>query len=271
MVGLKALRTWTQIGTRRAWISLFLAFALPACAFWELSDWDAKEGSSTDSSVDSAAIDGGDSDGGTGEDAQALNHYEFQNGVSPTSTYVGTVDTVIRENEPNLTGGTADPLQVDHDSPLGKRVVALMRFDVSDLKGRTVMSAQLRLNVTDPTTGPSPFSIFSVLRPWSEANATWLLADPGNWTFPGAQQDAGASPDRGASFIGQFGPKSEGVSDIVFTAAGITLVQTWIDEPAKNFGFLFDTRDNGDGLFFSSATAPVATDRPRLTIELKAP
>ena len=265
MLGLKALRTGSPFGARRTGFSLFIGLALPACAFWELSDWDANEGRLVEAPKDSAA-DGAES--GASDGAPALNRYDYQNGVSPTASYLGTVDTVIRENAPNDAGGTTDPLHVDHDSPLGKRVVTLMRFDISDLKGRTVTSARLRLQITDPTTGPTPFNVYPLMRAWSDTNATWVFADPGNWTFPGAQQDAGSSPDRGGYLIGQMSPKVEGPVDIDFTAAGVNLVQTWINDPAKNFGFVFDTRDNGDGVFFSSATAPNPSERPRLTIEL---
>jgi hypothetical protein len=72
-------------------------------------------------------------------------------------------------------------------------------------------------------------------RPWVENQATWNSFATGQaWQSPGA---AGAN-DRGSVVLGTVGPVSGGSRTIALNAAGVALVQSWIDGTATNNGFI---------------------------------
>ena len=83
-----------------------------------------------------------------------------------------------------------------------------------------------------------------------------------NWQSAGAQ----GSLDRGSTVLGTVTATATGVRNIVLNAAGLAVVQGWIDNPATNFGFILQdyANSNKDDLVFSSKEATNAANRPQL-------
>jgi len=271
MAGTKALK-W-----QRRSVALFATLLAPACAFWELSDWDAHEGAAPSTKVDSAPSndppDADLTDAATAPtDIAPPPPMSFQQESLPDLLYKGCATTFIAESAPNQTGGALDQVSVDDDDPASsfKKKIILMRFDTSSVpQGSKVTGVTLHLNVTEKSSGNTNFELFAISHAWSEANATWLVSNTGvNWATPGAGARQTSSVDRGNVPLASLLPTTTGPVDVVFNEAGRALVQLWVDQPDKNFGFLFDTLNNGDGLFLSSSRAANASaDRPKLTIQ----
>ena len=74
--------------------------------------------------------------------------------------------------------------------------------------------------------------------------------------------------DRGSTVLGTVTATATGIRNIVLNAAGLAVVQGWINNPATNFGFVIQDYDNAnkDDLVFSSREATVAANRPHLQV-----
>ncbi len=194
----------------------------------------------------------------------------FQNGVSPSSAYAGVTDTTIRESTPTTNEGAAASIAADFDDPAGtrKHTAGLLRFDIRSIPaGSKVKSVSLTVNVTNRTSG-SGYSLYPLSRAWTESQTTWrATSSSASWAVAGAS----ASSDRGSTAIASLTPTAVGKATITFNAAGLEAVQQWVNDSAKNFGFIVDTVDNADGLAFDSSNAASATNRPRLVVSYDTP
>lgn len=189
----------------------------------------------------------------------------FQKGVSPSTSYAGVVDAVIRESAPTTNDGSGASLSADFDDPAGtrKRTSSVLRFDLSSIPaGSKVSSVSFTVNVTNRTTGTG-YALYALSRAWNETQTTWQKASSStSWASPGAR----GSSDRVGTVIGTLTPTVTGKATISFNAAGVAAVQRWVDAPAQNFGFIVDTNDNYDGLVFDSSNAATASNRPKLNV-----
>src|SRR5437667_11547571 len=101
-------------------------------------------------------------------------------------------------------------------------------------------------------------------RPWVEGEATWKVPATGSaWRAPGAR----APQDRGAEPLGQVAPRQKGAVTILLNAAGESVIQSWIRNPASNHGIVIACDTTLDEFKFSSRESSVAERRPKLTIE----
>ena len=190
--------------------------------------------------------------------------YAFQDGVSPDATYNLARDVELREAAPDSSLGTNTTINVDGDDPLntGHDNHALLRWDTSNIvPSSSVLAASITLNVTGPTS--NVYDVFEVLRDWNEATATWNQADTGEpWSTAGAA----GSGDRGSDVLGSL--SGVGAVNIRLNAAGIAVVQNWIDNPASNYGLLFADSVSTDGIDFDSREATTVNTRPQLKITI---
>ena len=100
-------------------------------------------------------------------------------------------------------------------------------------------------------------------RNWVESHATWNVYSSGNtWQTPGAL----SSNDRGSNVLGTFSPSSTGLSNIILNSDGVALVQSWVDNPTSNHGFIIANGSGIDGADFDSREASTANTRPKLTL-----
>ncbi len=188
-----------------------------------------------------------------------------QDGVSPTSCYNGTRDSYISEAQ--LPNG-ADPgretlLLVDGSDPSPYDKASVLKWNLTGARlpaNIVVQSAAIIIDVVNETSGP--YELFGLKRAWDEYQVTWDDAANGSpWQIPGA---FGAN-DRDPTEIGILGNTPVGKKTIDLNAAGVALVQSWLDNPSGNHGLIIANSSTSNGLDFSSREAGPA-DRPALRI-----
>jgi hypothetical protein len=186
----------------------------------------------------------------------------FQNGAAPTSAYAGNIDTHLSQNNATTNYGTAATLLVDGDDPGGLDKRALLKWDVSVIPaGKTVTAASITVHVTDAST--QTYQLYQLKRTWTESGATWNAYASGTaWQTAGAD---GAN-DRGTTVLGTVTGSATGNQTIALNAAGIALVQGWVDGTSANQGILVMNASNTNGLDFRSSETGTASQRPRLTV-----
>jgi ferric-dicitrate binding protein FerR (iron transport regulator) len=184
---------------------------------------------------------------------------EFQDGPG----YSGTRDTQISGAEPARAFGSADYVESDGDEVDGKKIHALLKWDLSELPpGAVVRSAVITLNIVNESLGTG-YSFFEMKRSWSETEATWRQAAAGQpWRAAGARSPA----DRGSELLGAVAPRKKGEVPMLLTPAGEAAIQSWIRTPASNHGFIIVNDTNVDGFKFSSRESMPPERRPKLTI-----
>src|SRR5437764_4896805 len=187
--------------------------------------------------------------------AHATTSVSFQDSVFPTSLYSGTRDTYLASSAPSTNFGAATTLWVDGagGSP------ALLRWKgITIPAGSTVQSATLTLNVTTPTSGT--YNLYALKRDWWEDQSNWNSYGPGsNWEIPGAK----GTLDRGTTVVGTVTAPATGQRTITLNAAGIALVQSWVDSPSTNNGLIIDNSTTvADTMAFDSRNALTASNRP---------
>lgn len=189
----------------------------------------------------------------------------FQDGVSPTARYAGTSDTILLEAaklvDKNM--GPANVLWVDGDTTVGDDRYILLRWDLSALTARcTVLSATIDVTVTNDSRG-SAFELYELKRDWVEKEATWKsFAAKSAWQTPGAQ----GPQDRGSAVLGILAPPKAGTYTFPLSAEGLAALQSWLDQPALNHGFIIARTDNADAVGFHSREASQPANRPRLNV-----
>jgi hypothetical protein len=160
---------------------------------------------------------------------------------------------------------------------------ALIAFAVSDSipAGAVIDSVQLMLHESGAHTGePRTTSLHRVTADWGEGtsdsggsgsdgapavtgDATWLYRffDTAMWTTPGGDFVAGASAARKVSYDGNYIWKS--------TPQMTSDVQSWLDTPASNFGWVIlgdESGAAGTAKRFDSRENPDAVARPVLKV-----
>lgn len=187
----------------------------------------------------------------------------FQNGVLPSASYAGMIDTMLKQGSATSNFGTGTTLEVDGDDGSGVDKSILLKWDTSTIPTSAMAtSATLTFKVVDTTA--SAYQLYQVKQNWAETQATWnIFATGSNWQTAGA---FGAN-DRGTTVLGTAGPATSGTFyTITLNTAGLAIVQGWINNPISNFGLIIGNASNTDGLDFSSSEVTTLTDRPKLTV-----
>lgn len=186
----------------------------------------------------------------------------FQDGVN---AYSGTTDTKIKADATSSNFGTSTYLELDGLPDYA----ALIKWNLSSIPpGKTVKSVQINLYIGD--TSYDIYEVYSMKRNWTETGATWSQFAAGSpWEVPGA----GGANDRGATvlgtFVGAVSPVAAiGERIIQLNAAGIAQVQSWIDSPSTNYGFIIcDYSEATDGINIASSEGGATIyQRPKITI-----
>src|SRR5205085_12567106 len=127
-------------------------------------------------------------------------------------------------------------------------------------------------NVTAPTSGT--YNLYALKRDWWEDQSTWNSYGPGvNWEIPGGPglnweiPGAKGTLDRGTTVVGTVTAPATGQRTITLNAAGIALVQSWVDSPSTNNGLIIDNSTTvADTMAFDSRDTLTASNRPKLTV-----
>ena len=180
----------------------------------------------------------------------------FQDGVNG---YTGTHDTNLASSAPATNYGTTAKLSVDGSPDLS----CLISWDLTSIPaGSVIQSVDVVVNVTN--TSSQIYEFYQMLRPWVETEATWNQYSAGQgWQAAGADGPA----DRGSTILGGMSAASNGLLVIALNPAGVSVVQSWVDNPAINHGFLvMDYINNSNGLDFSSRETSTISNRPKLIV-----
>jgi hypothetical protein len=183
----------------------------------------------------------------------------FQDGASPTSRYAGTQDTTISFASPTKAAGSTTSLTVDGKSD----AAALLRWDTSSIPaGSVVQSVSITVNVATASLAGG-YDIYAVSQNWTETAATWK-----NYSKTNLWQVAGATGtnDHGPNVVGTFTASKKGLTTIPLNAAGLALVQSWVDNPAGNFGFIIQNYAATAKAVFGSSETSTRTNRPKLSV-----
>ncbi len=163
---------------------------------------------------------------------------------------------------------------------------ALVAFDVTGAvpQGATITGASLVLNLSRTVAGHEAVALHRVLADWgegasvalgeggkggasTEGEASWLhrFYDSVEWDVAGGDFDPDASAETTVARDGAYtwGP----------TTATVTDVQTWLDAPASNFGWLLigDERNSKTAKRFDSREHSDEARRPFLLVEFILP
>ena len=152
--------------------------------------------------------------------------WSFQLGVLPSPSYLGAHDTTLAQASPTSAMGLLTTCMADADDPGGTHnaLFALLAWDTSQVPAdATVQSAKITLRITNPS--PGTWQLYGLKRTWDEATATWRQAATGQpWQTAGA-----AGPlDRDTVVVGSLVAPAVGVRTIELNAAGVALVQAWV-------------------------------------------
>src|SRR5690606_23133017 len=104
--------------------------------------------------------------------------------------------------------------------------------------------------------------IYGLLRSWNESQVSWNNAASGTrWGTAGAS----GSGDRSSTAVAQFTPSATGNLTITLNAAGLALLQSWINSPSSNHGLIIQDYGNSDG-YAAYSSEDSTSRRPKLTI-----
>jgi hypothetical protein len=182
----------------------------------------------------------------------------FQDGVNG---YNGTRDTKLRSSSPTTNYGSADFLELDGAPDES----ALLFWDLTNIpNGSTIQSVDITVNVTEIS--GATYEIYDLKRDWVENEATWNEYATGqSWEVAGA--GPGGTGDRGNTEFGTIDGEFLGLSTVSLNAAGVAVVQSWVDNPTSNYGFIIqDYVAASNNLDFSSREATTITERPEITV-----
>lgn len=186
----------------------------------------------------------------------------FQDGLSG---YTGTTDAHIRSDTPTTNYGTSSRLEFDGSPDKS----SLVRWGLSGIPaGSTILSASIRINILDASS--STFEIYGLNRAFNESQVNFQQAANGqSWSGAGG---TGAA-DRGSVVLGSVAAPPTGLITIPLNAAGVSLVQSWLNSPTTNFGLIFQDYGSAasDGVDFSSSETSTVANRPLLTVTYSAP
>ena len=195
-----------------------------------------------------------------------------------TGGYTGARDAHIGQANPTYNYGAATPLMVDSDEPSGSSndVSALLYWDLASIPaGSTIQSASVAIYVEDVTASPG-FDLYDMTQAWTEGTgtgsatgdgATWNTYDGSN-SWPGG---AGGASDRGSAALANFTPTSTGSYQASLNTTGLAMLESWINIPANNKGFMVHAGSTTNGLDFTSKEGTTVTNRPKLSITYCAP
>ncbi len=193
----------------------------------------------------------------TVEETPPFTSLSFQDGVNG---YTGTQDTRIRSDMPDRNFGSSKKVEVDGNPDFS----SLIRWDLGSIAtGATVTSATITINVVKSSN--DVFELYELKRPWTESEATFNQASAGAaWEIAGA---SGAG-DRGSIVLGTVTAPQTGLTTIELDAAGVAAVQSWVANPATNYGLIFQDYTNAttDDLDFNSSETSKVANRPMLSV-----
>jgi hypothetical protein len=202
-------------------------------------------------------------------------HIAFQDGVSPSASYHGTADAVIK-NDPDSAAANVNFGTAPSDT-LGSVLLStafyerrlVIRMDISSITNcSAVISARLSIHVTPPA--PDSITLEARLinlpgwKPWTEgfggpaSGVSWSTIDgSAPWTLAG-----------GDFFDSVIDEQTVSNDSVVTFSLSPALVMNWIRYPSSNHGIVIMTTDVSRARYaiVFQRESSVAVRRPRLEI-----
>jgi hypothetical protein len=188
----------------------------------------------------------------------------LQQGAQPDPSYDGAADTYLNLDAATTAHGGSIYLQIKNDGNGGKR--PLLRFDVGSIPaGSYILAATLHLaqdTYSKNTSFTSSVSIYSVVRHWLAAEATWYKATAvDSWATAGADGVSDRSlVEQGTLVIGPLASWQWRLFPVR------DAVQAWVNDPGLNEGLLAIGTGNSQEFHFYSNDYPGANVRPKLEV-----
>jgi hypothetical protein len=181
--------------------------------------------------------------------------------------YTGTSDGTISSLQTTYNYGACPDIGAGRSATETGR--GLIKFNLTSLAGKTIVSASLTLYVSIGVTGSGNLALVELSRAFSEGevcsaasagDATWVSAGITSWTTPGGDFAGAVSNNR---------PFTTATSEVVFTLNS-SIVQGWVDDSASNDGMLLKlvSETTGNSIYFGSAENLSAVLRPTLVVRV---
>jgi hypothetical protein len=193
-------------------------------------------------------------------------------------------NTLYQSATGSLSNGAGDYFFAGSSGTGGKKR-ALIMFDIAGSgipAGSTITSAKLSLYMSKTSAGPFPVELHRLLKDWGEGtshaageegqgapatpgDATWLhnFYDTSFWTNQGGDFEPSASASEDVNAVGFYSWASAQMADDV---------QSWLDAPSDNFGWLLLGREDVTSVKrFDTRTNTTTANRPILIVQYKAP
>jgi hypothetical protein len=184
------------------------------------------------------------------------------------------IDTMLNEQLPTTNHGTETVTSVGYNTSSSNKRRGLLKFDLS--KGTnpppstaTASSAVITLNCSTYNVTRT-LATYQVLRDWVEAQVTWnIWKTSNNWTTAGC---GSAGNDYVNTDLGSVSVTGTGTVTLTLNAAGLAIVQGWIDGSIANYGLLLKhTAETTERNVYDSSDNATAGNRPQLVIEYTTP
>ncbi len=180
----------------------------------------------------------------------------FQKGVSPQTSYTGVNDTYINDANTGINFGADNTMVMVYKKTGNPKYIryGMLCFDLSSIPtNATVTSATLDFRSGSTATGTFDVCEVTGSTTWTETQPTWTNS---NTRIGSTVYGTGSIPT---------GAAGTAVPTITLNAAGIALINSWIANPAVNYGFSLKTTSTTDIAVCSSNHATTSY-RPKLTL-----
>lgn len=194
--------------------------------------------------------------------------------IQDNTLYENSQGSLSNGSGPGMFVGTSGPT-----NPVRRR--ALVKFDVASSvpAGATIVGVELALYVNQSSSGDRIVRVHRLLASWGEGasvasgggggggpastnDATWVhrFYDTQTWSTPGGDFAAAPSEQTTVGDSGSFTWRS--------TQALVEDVQSWLDQPAENFGWILIGEESGvsAGKRFATRESSAVEQRPQLLV-----
>lgn len=163
--------------------------------------------------------------------------------------YAGTQDTYVASGANGSNFGNSSGVLADGSDGSNGELVSLLKWSLTGIPTTaTIQSVRVKVQVFNPSSGT--YRLYARNTSWAESTATWANAN-----IAGSQ----------GTEIGNFLPSANGTYTITLNAAGIALVQGWLNGSIANNGLTVRS-SSSDGIDMRSSEYGTVSQRPTLSI-----
>ncbi|MGR9037187.1 MAG: DNRLRE domain-containing protein [Gammaproteobacteria bacterium] len=172
---------------------------------------------------------------------------ELQNGLNG---YAGSVDSYVASGKASTNYGNAAAILADGNDGKNGREMALLQWSVIGIPaGKVVESGVLSLTFANGSKGA--YNVYALNSGWTENTVSWENLDPISHL---------------GVLVGTIPPGGTGTKQIQLNAAGVSLLQAWINGTAANNGLIIVDAGTNDNIGIRSSEYGTADQRPKLAV-----